>query len=489
LLLSSNAHAAQWTFAPAVEASETYTDNVKLQPQASAKSDFVTEVTPSISIIGAGPNLKLKSYFALQDINYANQNASSTLLKQLNVDANVRLIDNLLYFDGASAISQQNISAFGPQPVNNTNGSANQTSVRTTHISPYLSRNFDNFAKSELRYAHDSVASDSGQLSSTQTDTISFKTDSGSAFRIMSWGVQYNDQIIHYPASDNVELQSVSGNLGYLIMPRFKLTASAGYDHNDYAALGGTSKGYSWTTGFDWTVSRRTSLSATVGRHYYGNSASLSAATRSRFANWLLSYNEAVTTTPSQFTLPGSVDTASYLEQLLSGTITDPVARAQAVNNLIQSGALPATLANSVNYFTNTTFLQKQLQASVLLNSPKSTLLLSLFNTQREPLSTQQTASVLPGSNDKTNQSGVSAVFSRRLSARTSANVTLLAQRAESLTTDRVDRNQSVRLGLTRELGRKLRGTVEVRRNQAQSSLAGADYRENAISAFLNFQL
>jgi uncharacterized protein (PEP-CTERM system associated) len=488
LLLSQPAGAAEWTIRPGIQGSETYTDNVTLAPKAQAKSDFVTEITPSISVTGKGRNLDLTASYAAQEILYAQKNAPSALMNQLHLDARARLIDDLFFFDSMAAVTQQSISAFGSQANSNIYNSGNQTTVRTYRVSPYLKHAFDALATAELRYAYDSVTANTGGLSSNNSDTISAKVDSGKAFRILGWGMKYNDQVIHYPSTANVELQTLTSNFSYLIAPALKLTATAGYDHNDYAALGGLSKGYSWTTGFDWTVSQRTSLVAAAGHRYYGDTMSLSAVTRSRIANWMLSYDETVTTTQSQVALPTTINTASYLDQLLSGTVTDPVVRAQAINQIIQSGGLPSSLASSVNYFTNNVFLQKQLQASVVFNTPRTTLLMTLFDTQREPLSVSTGLSVL-NANDKTNQFGGSAVFSRRLSARTSANLTLVASKVESLTTGRVDRNQSLKVGLSRQLTRKLRGNVEIRRNQGQSSLPGVGYNENAIATYLNFQL
>jgi uncharacterized protein (PEP-CTERM system associated) len=461
---------------------------VNLAPKALAKSDFITEITPSISVVGKGRNLSLRADYAAQEIFYAKKNAPSALMNQLHLDANARLIDDLFFFDSMAAITQQSISAFGPQANSNIYTSGNQTTVRTYRVSPYLSHAFDTFANAELRYAYDAVAANAGGLSSNNSDTISAKVDSGKAFRKLGWGMKYNDQVIHYPSTTDVELQTLSSNFSYLIAPALKLTATAGYDHNDYAALGGVTKGYSWTTGFDWTVSQRTRVVAAAGHRYYGDTKSLSAVTRSRIANWMLSYDETVTTTQSQFALPTTINTANYLDQLLAGTISDPALRAQAINQIIQSSGLPDSLNSSVNYFTNNIFLQKQLQASVVFNTPRTTLLMTLFDTQREPLSVSTGIGALVG-NDKTNQFGGSAVFSRRLSARTSANLTLVASKVESLTTGRVDRNQTLKVGLSRQLSRKLRGNVEIRRNQGQSSLAGAGYNENAIATYLNFQL
>jgi uncharacterized protein (PEP-CTERM system associated) len=487
LVISSSSSAAEWTFVPSVGVSETYTDNVNLAPKPYAESDYVTEIMPSISIVGDGPHVKFDANFAVQELDYAEKNAPAQFLDQLHANTHAELIDNLFFIDGAASVSQQNISALGPQTTDNIYVTDNRTNVRTYDISPYLSHAFDTFATSELRYSFDSVAANAGGLLDSRTDTVALNINSGKAFNMLGWGLQYNDQIIHYPAEDSVELKTIGGNFSYLLVPAFMLTATTGYDHNDYATLGLT-KGYFWTTGFSWAVSERTNIAASVGHRYYGNTFSLKATARSRTTIWDLSYNESISTTQSQFSLPPAIDTSSYLNELLSGTISDPTQRGQAVNSVVQNAGLPSSLANSTNYFTNGVFLQKQLQGSVVLYSPKTTVVLSLFDTVRDPLSGQEDTAIFL-EDGKTDQLGGSAVLSRRLSAQTSANVTLLSSRVDSLSIQQVDRTQTVKFGLTKQFSRRLSGTVEIRRDQDESSQAGAGYRENAIAAFLSMQL
>lgn len=487
MLLAQAASAAEWTLIPSVNVSQTYTDNVNLQPQA--KSDFVTQVTPSLTLISKGPNLNVNANYGLQETYYANHNAGSSLTNLLNATANARFVENLLYLDSAASITEQNISAFGAQPLDNTNGTGNRTTVRTTRISPYLARTFGADAKGELRYSRDTVSASSGGLSNSNTDTVSMKLDSGPAYHLIGWGVQYSDATTHYTGQNNVELQNVLGRLSYLLAPRFRLIGTLGYDRNDYSLTANPTSGYSWSGGFEWKVSQRTSLSAAVGHKYYGSTFSLSAATRSRVANWLLSYSEDVTTTPAQFSLPTTVSTTTFLDQLLSASITDATARAAAVQQLIQQGNLPSTLTSAVNSFTNTVFLQKQLQGSVLLSSPRTTLLISVFDIEREPLSNNSLGTLVGTANDHTEQIGASAVLSRRLNERVRANASVVATRVKSLTSGRVDNTQSLRLGVSRQLSPNVLGTIELRRNQGQSTQSDVSYRENAVSAYLNMKL
>ncbi|MEB0164556.1 TIGR03016 family PEP-CTERM system-associated outer membrane protein, partial [Glaciimonas sp. CA11.2] len=344
LVLSSVTFAAEWSIIPSLGVNETYTDNVNLAPKSFAKSDYITEISPSIVLVKTGRYLRVNVEDIVQEVIYSDKSTGSKFTNQLHATVKAELIDELFFVDSAASESQQNISAFGAQPTNNIYATNNRTNVRTFNFSPYLAHTFDTFAAAELRYAVDSVAASSGALASSHSDTTSFHVNSGPAFRLLGWGWQYSDRITHYPTLSSVKLASTSGNLSYLLLPVLKLTATVGYDRDDYPSIGKLTNGFSWTTGFALAVNQRTSLVATVGRRYYGDTFSLAATTRSRTAIWDISYNDTVTTTQSQFGLPAAIDTSAYLNRLLSGTLADPVQRQQAVNNIIQNAGLPGSL-------------------------------------------------------------------------------------------------------------------------------------------------
>jgi uncharacterized protein (PEP-CTERM system associated) len=473
---------AQWIITPSVLVDETYSDNIRLAPQSQAASDFVTSITPQISASETGHYLTANAIYSLQDVSYADHNAPSSLASQLQAAANANLIDNLFYLNGLASITQQNVSALGAQPVNNIYATGNRTSVRTYVFTPSLKHTFDSDATAELDYSFGSVASDGGGMADSRTDTVTFKFVSGPAFDILVWGLQYNDQMIHYTALDDVDISNITANLSYQIVPGLHLIADTGYDNNDYSAISSVSKGNFWDGGFSWNVSELTNLAATAGHHYYGDTYSLNASTRGHLSVWNLSYATSITTPQSQFGLPSTTNTATVLNQLLLGSIPDPTLRAQAVSNIIQTIGLPSSLATATSYFTNSILLQKQLQASYAYTTPKDTILLSLYDTLSEPLSAQQDISLLLP-NEKVKQLGANVLFGRIISPTMTATLNLLAARIDSISTATVSRTESLTLGLKKQFNSKLYGMIDIRRDMQQSSLASLSYHEDAIEA------
>ncbi|BAN36751.1 hypothetical protein SCD_n02952 [Sulfuricella denitrificans skB26] len=491
LLVYSHAGAAEWKISPSLDLKETYTDNVKLAPSGQEKSEFITQVNPGISLTGTGPRLKLNASYVMQNLVYAEESSQNTMNHLLNASANAELVDDLLFLDGRAAISQQNISLSGPQAADNVNTTGNRTEVQTYSVSPYLRHKFSNFASTEVRYTHDEVSTGGSGLWNSQSDRIQLGLNSGSAFSTLGWGLNYSSGKTSYGNTTNtpdIDTEVLSGNLSYPVTPKFRLTATGGYEKNNYISIGTKPDGSFWSAGFSWTPSATTSLDASAGRRFFGDTYSLAASHRTRLTTWSLGYSEDITSTRDQFLIPATIDTASFLNQLLAATMPDPVIRKLYVDAITLR--VGPSLAESVNYLTNRLFLQKRLQASVAVTGAKNTLILSLFHATRDAQTSQTQDSTLFGSSalalsDSTKQVGGNAFWNWRIGPRTSANINAGYTRNSYPSLGRTDNDKTIRLSLTRQFQPKLNGSVELRRLQRDSSQDSGDYSENALTASL----
>jgi uncharacterized protein (PEP-CTERM system associated) len=490
VMLSPCTEAADWRVTPTVDVRGTYTDNVRLAPRGGERSDFVSEVTPGISLSRDGPGLKVNAKYGLQYLTYANDSEGSRLAHQLSATANAELIKDLFFVDGNAAISQQNISSLGPQPTDNTSVTGNRASVRSYTISPYLRHSFGTTASSEARYTHTSVSTGASAVSDSQMDGVALSLNSGPAFKSLGWGLRYNQQRNHLDNVDNVDFTNVTANLRYLITQQFSLIATGGYDKYDYASTTGDPEGKFYTAGFSWRPTERTSLTASAGKRFYGNTYSLESSVRSRYSLWSVSYNDAITTSQAQFAGQSAITTSSFLNLLFSSSIPDPIARQQFVDRFILSTGLPPVLSRSVNYFSNQFFLQKSLQASVAITGAKNTVVLSVINTAREAQSALSASDPLFGLlnrtlNANTRQAGINALWNWRVTALTSANFTAGYTRTRDTSTGERQNQKTIKVALATQIQPKLTGAVELRRQMLTSDIAGGDYVEHAITASL----
>lgn len=491
LLLSFSTHAADWKITPSLDLKETYTDNVKLASSGNEETDFITQINPGIAVSGTGSHLKLNGRYTMQNLFYLNDSRPSTIRHQLNADGNIELLDDFFFVDAKASISQQNISAFGPQSTDNTNVTGNISNVTTYSISPYIHHHFKNFASAESRLTHDSVSTGTGGLSDSVSNRITASLTSGSDFGRLGWGLHYTKQKLDYINRPTVDLETYYGDLRYRVTPHLSLVATGGEEKNNYLSVTGNSGGAFWTGGFEWKPTQRTSIAASAGQRFYGSSYSLKADHRSRRTLWSASYSEDITTTRDQFLLPATFDTAEFLVKSHLFDFLPEAERLAAAEAFIKANGLPEALADSVNYFTNRFFLQKRLQASVSFSGVRNTLILSIFDTSREAQTSQDADSLLLGSsslslNDNTNSTGVNALWNWRLSPNASANLSAGLTRTTSNSTNRQDDLKTLRVSVTKQFQPKLNGMIELRHNERDSNQANSGYSENAITASVN---
>lgn len=485
---------AEWKFTPTVTLRETYTDNVALARDELAEGRFVTEISPGFVLVNNSRRFKFNSVYQLHYYAFDDNDVPDTKHVQNQFFADLRsvLIDDLLYFDASGSVGQQAVSAFGPGVNGNGYATANRANVKTWRMGPTLRHEFGTSATAVVRYTHDSVDAGSSGLGATRSDNLSASLASGPQFRKFGWDVVYSRQKLDDTRAPESTVQNASLGLRWQLLQTLQFNLRGGYDEYDYQSLEGPSKGNFWQLGMVWEPSSRSSLRASVGKRYYGDSYSLEALHRSRGTVWSINYNDEVTTTRSQFLLPATVDTAAMLDRLFRTDIPDPEQRRLAVEAYIRATGLPASLAENVNYFTNRYLLQKRWQASVVLNSSRSTAVFSLFDVRRDALSSSQTDGAITGPgniniNDNTRQRGGSALFNYRISSRSGLNLALTSSTNLSESTGIETDNKVARLTFTRQFSPRTTGDLELRRTSG-AAIGNATYRENALSASISMR-
>lgn len=480
---------AGWRFLPRLNLRETISDNVRLRQESEARGDFVTQINPGFLLTGIGRRYDVSIDYTMNNLIYAELTNLTRTRHQLNARATAELVENLLFVDGRALMFQQNASMFGPQAIDNVNATGNRADIKMYSISPYLRHRFQDFASTELRYTHGIVQSDASALRNSQRDSFQAGLDSGESFRTLKWGFNYSNQMIHLERSGrDIELERSIGNVRYMVTPQFGLTATGGYERNSFISIRGGASSPTWTVGFTWDPSPRTSIIANAGKRFFGDTYFVSATHRTRLTAWDASYIEDITTFNQQAGF-GGINTAGSLNQLLNPNVNP--------NNILPNTQFllgQGIPGDALNFLTNRLFLQKRLQASVAMNGVSNTLVFRIFNMSRQAYSSEEVDIELVGAENPallrhTRQTGANALWSYRISHLTRANLSGQYSKFYFLSTDRVDDLRIIRLSLTRQLRQaqpNVHGIVELRHNERDSNLAGADYRENAITAAVN---
>lgn len=487
---------AQWRVAPSLSITETLTDNANRGSGDNRNARLITEVRPGITAYGQNQRVQFDASANASLFGYVGGGRGTARRNRVQYDATGRLkvIDEFMFVDASARSSTQAISAFGllgqEAPYNN----ENITDVSTWNVSPVIVRRFGNVAAAQLRYTMNSVKADQSRFGSSTAHGPSFNLASGRSWGDLGWNLSYSQQDIDYEQFPDAASENALLSLNYGLTRTFRLTASTGYDSYDYNSLGGRTAGRSWSAGFAWRPSSRTSLEMSGGRHYLGKTGSLQASHRSRHTATRLTYSDGVSSTRSQFVLPMALDTAGLLDSLFAATIPDPFARREAIEAYLRVTGLPPTTIEEVNYLTNRYFRQKLARASLVYKWSTHSTVLSAYASERTALSVGTVDSGLLGSqpfalNDNVRQFGTTAAHSYRINTKTSATTALTVTRSRSLDTGIVRNQQTLSTGLTQLFTRKMQGVVELRHSRGERGFNSRHYYANSISATLSAQL
>jgi uncharacterized protein (PEP-CTERM system associated) len=488
LLASPPGWAAKWDFVAGASLEETYTDNLTLAPRGFERSDWVTVITPRLTVHGLGERARIDLDYTPQFLYYARE-SHTRFLQLYNATGSAELLERTLYVDARSAETQQVASLLGPVPVdNNVNLTQNRTAVRTNVISPYLLHDFGPQVHTEARMTWSKVDTDDPATLSDSTSTnVDLLAGSGSGNRQQTWNVGYHRERIDYTDAGvhDVKFERLSGSIRRLVTAQVALTATLGYEDNDFLTFGPEPKGSYWNAGFDWSPLPRTRLVANAGHRFFGTTAFADFSHRTRLTVWNFRYTKDITTSRDEYLVPPTPDTAGYLDTLFTPAYPDPAARLAAVNAFMSRNVLGSTFDAPVNFASSTPFLLKRAQASAGIEGRRNTILLTLFREDREALG-PDTAGGDFAVSGKTRQTGGSVSWTTTLSPYTSASLGLGLSRDEFPDGGSLDaRRRYARASLSHQFTPRVSASLTARHQQSDSATPISDYRENSVTAIV----
>jgi uncharacterized protein (PEP-CTERM system associated) len=488
LALPHRASGADWTLQPTLTLRESYSDNIRLAPPQEAQSAWVSEISPGIAVTGNTRALKLNLAYQIQKI--VAQSEPDRLSQQLSASATAVLLADRIFIDINSSISQQNNSAFGPQLVDNIYITGNQSTIKTNSISPYMRYRMNGFASTALRYTHGTVSSDTLSI---QTDALMLDLVGDKGGRRWNWSANYSQRTSHDSLLAPVTTSNGSLSLNLPLTATLGLFATTGYEKSDYQARTSVAPvGRSWSAGASWNPSSRTSVTASAGRRYFGNTYAVNASHRRHNSVWNIVYSEDITTNYAQFLVQSRSDTSALLNQLWQVSIPDSVLRQQAIDVYIGLGQLIGSGVGNLNYFSHRYFLQKQLNMSAALSGARSTLVMTLSSSRSTAQTVINIDSLLLGANesqleDQSRRVGANMSWNWRMSSKNSVNLSASSDKINSLNAGRIDNNLIANIGISRQFQPGLQGAVDLRQIRHTSN-EGPGYREASLHASLNFR-
>lgn len=490
--------AGDWKFTPSISLAERYTDNVNLAQRGAERGDWITEFAPRMRLSREGARLRANIDYGLQGLIYANGNENNQLRHSLNGQAHAELVKERFFFDASARISHELDTLGGGIGQGDGVGIGNTRRVGSYALSPFMRHRFGSTATVEARITQDGVFVGGSGVNDASGTRYFLSAVSGNDFIPLSWSMNYDkvDTVNSIGADSGSTRASATARYG--LSRKFGLSAQAGLEQYDFTGANARVRDYSYyglgayyqpgrrfsadalynfsDTGdflsgsVTFHPTLRTALNASSSKRAFGRSHTLGLTHRTRHSNWNLRYQDDLTTSQRQF--------LNNLGQIFQYNCPSGIER-------LPSGVSPSDPANCgpgipVTIFSQTqlneTFVSKNLLGSVSYTLRRNTWTLSLFDNQR----------TLQNSGDTDTTRGMQASWALKPAARTTLTLSGGMSRVEASNANREDDLWNVALLATRQFQPKVAGSVEARRQQRESNLAGGDYVENSVAARLN---
>jgi uncharacterized protein (PEP-CTERM system associated) len=429
LLTPASALAGDWTVVPRISAQELYTDNVLLTP-TQRRSDFVSTLSPGLSVTGEGPRFQLtfdyaptlQLYALTPDLDFFGQN--------LYANGTAALVPDLFFVDARGLLSLQPSnpalntglsvgaapSLLGPNFVNVTQGipKSQLAQVSSFSVSPYLLRRFGGAGTGEVRYTLTDTSLSGIQPTTSftpigtnlrNTDTV---TNEATAVFITGENLGRLQSRVLLDAAESsgtTPSDQVIGTIdsGYAITRTVGVLTTIGYEHLHFGALPPTTiEDLVWGLGIKLNPNPDLTLSAS-----YGHRNGFSAPSLSLMFNVTARTSLAVT----------------YSEGL--STVSQDIANNLALSDLNQVGQtvdrrtlLPFLINNPALGLQTGLFRSKQLTATARTDFDRDHFT-AIFNRNEQLLIAQTVA----GLGVSQTLSQINFNWSRELSPRANSNL------------------------------------------------------------------
>ena len=474
------ASAQQVRIEPYVSGSLTWTDNVDAASSGGG-SGLVADIAPGISIARDGGRIQGRLDASLRNqVTLSGDKGDSTFLSLLG-RGGIEAVDDLFFIDMDASISRDNTSLFGGRIRGDTLNTDSDDEIRTFGIAPRLELRFGDTAAT-LAYRARWLDS-GGELGSQRVGQWLANAGNATAFGYFGWGANYSRTDTAYGSSGTTDVsQEVARGILYInVSPQLRLSLIGGHESNDYAVRKGES-GSITGAGFDWRPNERTTVSGVSEKRIFGRGYDFQVNHRRARSSWELGWSRDISSSLDTFETLLEDPMYRMFYNALASSIPDPVAREQAVRQLLQSlGYTSAGLNETV--VSSNYFVDRRLRAGFSLIGVRNVLSFSLLRSERERLggvtfvSLQDDLSIY----ERVRETSGVVSFSHRLSAHSALSVGLTRSRARGEGTAAADTRRTLfSLGLTTRLGPRTTAGLSYR---YQKSSGSDDFTENAIIA------
>ena len=476
-----------WVITPSVSVTGTYTDNVNLD--ASQKSDFVTVLTPGITLNGRSARASADVNYQLGYNKYARNSDLDEQRRSLVANGKLELVDNWLFIEASQNVAQTTTSVFGTQSVGNVQANSNRSETSGYSISPYIQGRLAGAADYELRFTGRKARSDGGTLAGGADTTRSWtgRLDGVSTmFPLLGWSLSAADGVASQGTNADTRFRSLAGRVSYRIDPQVSVFVSTGRETDNFADAAVEETRSTRRAGLDWAPTERTLVALMKGQGAIGDVYNFDFSHRTARSAWKFSHSRSAAVPLLGLSRAQAGTNYDLTYAALASSIPDPVARAAATTQaLAQSGVAP----NAPVYApiqTTQVYIEEQQQASFALFGVNNSVFFSASRSSSEQIGAGSGVVDDFSQSSDIEQSGFNGSWTHNLSP----DATLTLRGGVSYTSGSFNPETSLKtlsLLFTTRLGAKASASLELRKTRYDAdATTGTSYDEQALTGSLS---
>jgi uncharacterized protein (PEP-CTERM system associated) len=279
-----------WLLTPSIQLGEAFNDNVNLAPKGSRISDFITIITPGLTLAGQSARVTLNVTYDPQELIFARSSPNTVLQQRLAGTGRAELWRQTLYVEGAASISQAYARATGAVAPTTLTNNNNLETVYTETASPYVLQHLGSYADSESRYRFTSTSTSATNggggsgIAPEITHELRQTLLGGEFFDRLGWQglADYTrlerGQAAGDPFSDTTAKDELlRTDFKYPVYQSFSAVAGIGYERITDPTLTTQPKGVIWDVGVTYQPNQLVAATLTYGQRFDRNDIEFNA--------------------------------------------------------------------------------------------------------------------------------------------------------------------------------------------------------------------
>ena len=490
LATAAHAQSQEWRIVPSISLDETYTDNVRLAPEALAESGWITDLAPGLRIERNGPRLKVFVDSRFHVLRYPGQSQLDNTQSFVDALARLEAIEKWLFIDARATVTQQNRTALGAAATpDQPSANPNRVEARVAQIAPYTRGYIGDNATYLVKAGASQLAAEGNAIPRTRTYDFNARLRNAVASSRFGWTADASTVNVRNDELGSLDDNRLRASLIYSILPTLRVSAIGGYDSTEFAdperksgsVVGG---------GLTWNPSPRTLFAGVYEDRFFGATHNVLFQYRTPRTAWRAVSSKDLTLASTLLANGDFSSTLNVMNDLLATSIPDPEEREQVARRRLEQVGLAGTTPLSGAFLTDRPMLLRQSEFTGVLNAPRDTL--SLRYQDRE----QKVTGPVPGGgpafdpNQDNRQRRFVAQWAHRLTPLTSLALAATLLRTRPLNTPGDESTQREYLVTwTTRLGPKTTASLAVRHVNFDGALLVPGYRENAVVGVVSLQL